>query len=80
MNKSKRTVAAAQFKAECLHLLNTVHDQHVTYTITKRGKPYAKLVPIVAEEPMNYFGCLKDTASTIGDVVGPLDLEWDAEK
>jgi len=79
MSHTKRTISASQFKTECLHLINTVHDQHITYTITKRGKPYAKLTPI-PEEPINFFGCLKGTARTLGDIVGPLDLEWDAEK
>lgn len=79
MTKSNRIIPAAQFKAECLHLMNKVHDQHVSYIITKRGKPFAKLVPI-AETPVNYFGILQDTASTSGDIVAPLDVEWDAEK
>ncbi len=79
MTKTNRSIPAAQFKAECLHLINTVHDQHVSYIITKRGKPFAKLIPIT-EGPVNYFGCLKDTASTSEDIVGPIDLEWDAEK
>ncbi len=79
MAKLKRSIPAAQFKAECLHLINTVHDQHVSYVITKRGKPFAKLIPII-EEGTNYFGFMKDTSSTSGDIVGPIDLEWDAEK
>jgi hypothetical protein len=30
--------------------------------------------------PINYFGCMKETASAEGDIVAPLKLEWDAEK
>jgi prevent-host-death family protein len=72
-------IPAAQFKAECLQLMNTVQEQHVSYIITKRGKPVAKLVPII-EEPINYFGCLKDTAVAQDDIVASLDIEWDADK
>jgi len=79
MTKSNRIVAAAQFKAECLHLLDVVHNQHLSYIITKRGKPFAKLVPI-PDQPVDYFGCMQETAFASGDIVSPIDIEWDAEK
>ena len=40
------TVAAAEFKAKCLKILDEVRDSGVHVTITKHGHPVAKLVPI----------------------------------
>ena len=43
MNK---TIPAGQFKQTCLAVLDEVARRHEEVTITKRGKPIAKLVPI----------------------------------
>ena len=42
------TVTAAEFKAKCLSLMDAVQQGGEDITITKRGKPYAALVPIEA--------------------------------
>ena len=39
-------IAAAQFKAQCLQLMDYVKEKHVALVITKHGVPVAKLVPI----------------------------------
>jgi prevent-host-death family protein len=70
-----RTVAATQFKAQCLELLERVGPEGIV--ITKRGKPVAKLVPIRV-----------DSSALIGSLAGKLKikgrilstgLRWDAE-
>jgi prevent-host-death family protein len=43
-----RTIMASRFKAECLAILDQVQEMKVSYTITKHGKPVAKLVPVDA--------------------------------
>ena len=46
------TVAAAEFKATCLELMDRVRETGIEYVVTKHGKPVAKLVPIsVHDEP-----------------------------
>jgi prevent-host-death family protein len=40
-----KTVAAAEFKAKCLALIDRVHDEGEPITITKRGRTVARLVP-----------------------------------
>ena len=80
MDKS-RHVAAADFKANCLRLMDEVARERRPITITKRGKPVAKLVP-VEQEPVDLFGYMAGTANICGDIIGPIeDLEWtgDAE-
>jgi prevent-host-death family protein len=81
MTSSTRHVSAANFKAECLRLLDEVAQQRRPIIVTKRGKPVAKLVP-VNEEPIELFGRMAGTIRICGDIIGPIeDLEWtgDAE-
>ena len=60
-----KKIAAAQFKAQCLSLLDEVGPEGLI--ITKHGKPVAKLVPTTAE-PRALIGCLKGRISVAGDL------------
>lgn len=76
-----RHISAADFKANCLRLMDEVALQRRPIIITKRGKPVAKLVP-VEEESVDLFGYMAGTAKICGDIIGPIeDVEWtgDAE-
>ena len=73
-------IAAGQFKAQCLKLMDEVQKRRHTIVITKRGKPVAKLVPADAESPASLFGHLKGRAQIVGDIVAPPGITWDAEK
>jgi prevent-host-death family protein len=71
-----RYVAAAEFKANCLRLMDEVARERRPVIITKRGKPVAKLVPI-EQEPMDLFGYMAGTAKICGEIVGPIeDAGW----
>ena len=65
-------VAATEFKANCLRLMDEVAQQHRPIVITKRGKPVAKLVPI-EQEPTDLFGYMAGTAKICGDIISPID-------
>ncbi len=73
-------IAAGQFKAQCLKLMDDVHKRRQTVVITKRGKPVAKLVPADAEPPASIFGYLKGRAKIVENIVAPTGVAWDAEK
>ncbi|MBP9726977.1 MAG: type II toxin-antitoxin system prevent-host-death family antitoxin [Gammaproteobacteria bacterium] len=73
----KETIAAGQFKAKCLQLMNDVQNKHITLIITKHGVPIAKLAPIEAE-PINLYGALKGTATIEADIIAPIDEPWEA--
>src|SRR5262245_51381352 len=45
-----KTVAAAEFKAKCLALIDRVHADGESITITKRGRTVARLVPAGDDE------------------------------
>ena len=49
-----RTIAAGQFKAHCLRLLDEVAETGETIVVTKRGKAVAKLQPV--DEPRSLKG------------------------
>jgi prevent-host-death family protein len=74
-----KKIAAAQFKAECLQLMDDVKEKHVAFVITKHGVPVAKLVPF-EEEPVNLYGALKGTVKIKGDIISPISEQWDAEE
>lgn len=72
------TIPAGEFKAKCLKLLDQVAESRQTLVITKYGKPVAEVVPIKEEKSL--FGAMKGSGTIIGDIISPLDVEWDAMK
>jgi prevent-host-death family protein len=69
-------VAATEFKANCLRLMDEVAQQRRSIIITKRGKPVAKLVP-VEKEAINLFGRMAGSIKICGDIISPIDEdEW----
>lgn len=72
-------VTAGEFKARCLRLMDGVAASGRAIVITKRGKPVAQLAPIRAR-PARLRGFLKGTFEARGDIVAPLDLDWDADR
>lgn len=77
MKKAAHSIQAGHFKAKCLQLMDEVNEKHISIVITKHGKAVAKLVPI-DETPVNSFGCMKGTVTISGDIVSPIDVEWEA--
>jgi prevent-host-death family protein len=79
---TEKYIAAADFKANCLRLMDEVAQQRRPIIITKRGKPVAKLVPVEEQEPKDLFGYMAGTAKICGDIINPIeDAGWtgDAE-
>lgn len=72
------TIAAGEFKAKCLKLLDEVAEKRQPLVITKHGKPVAQLTPVPAQE--NIVGSMKGSVLWIGDIISPIDVEWDAMK
>ena len=66
-----KTMAAGEFKAKCLKLMDEVNAKREIVVITKRGKPIAKLVP-VEETTDPIFGFMKGKIKINGDIVGPI--------
>lgn len=76
----KTTISAGEFKAKCLKLMDEVNRKHQAITITKHGRPVAKLIPLHAgHAPSGLFGSMKGQIHILGDIVAPLDEKWDAD-
>ena len=72
-------MGAADFKAHCLQVIEKVRRTRRPVTITKRGVPFVKLVPVDPPAPL-VLGALEGKFSSVGDIVSsPLsDREWKA--
>jgi prevent-host-death family protein len=76
-----RTIAAGEFKARCLQVMEDVRTKRVPVLITKRGKPLAKLVP-PDDQPPAILGCLAGKIEILGDIVSPITPadDWETLK
>jgi len=72
-----RTVAAAEFKAQCLTLMEDVRSTRRPLTITKRGKPVAKLVPISGSKD-DFIGRLKGVFEVVGELDSDPAEAWES--
>jgi prevent-host-death family protein len=71
-----KEIAAAEFKARCLSLIDEVDQDGIV--ITKRGKAVAKLIP-VGTESSTLIGALKGKLRIKGNIVST-GARWDAER
>src|SRR5215472_13947346 len=74
-------MAAGEFKAKCLQVMDQVHSTRTPVVITKRGKPIAKLVP-AEQSRSSAFDSLKEKLEILGDIVSavvPLDDRGSSE-
>ena len=73
------TIKASEFKAKCLALMDEVARTGKAVLVTKNGKPVAELRPHRAR-PKSALEVWKDRLIVKGDIISPLDVEWDALK
>jgi len=74
-------MGAGAFKAKCLSIMDDVHNGHGEILVTKRGKPFVKVVPVKTKKPESIFGALRGLATIHGDIVSPIiePWEWDED-
>ena len=65
-----KPMAAGTFKAKCLAVMDEVQAKRKSVTITKHGKPVAKLVPVSAADD-EIFGFFRGKGMLSGDVLKP---------
>lgn len=70
-----RQIAAGEFKARCLQLMDEVKRSGIELVITKHGRPVAKLVP-VSDDGDTAFGWMRGSVRVLGDVVSPDTEAW----
>jgi prevent-host-death family protein len=72
------TVAAGDFKAKCLKIMDRVSTTREPIVVTKKGKPLVKLVPI-ENTKLDVFGCLSDKLEIVGNIESTIvsDDDWE---
>lgn len=74
-----KTYSASEFKAKCLKIMDEVAESGERVTITKRGVAVAELIP-APERRKSFFGAMRGSVVYEGDIISPIDVEWDAMK
>jgi prevent-host-death family protein len=70
------SIGAGEFKAKCLQLLDEVAEKREPLVITKFGRPVARILPM--PPPVKLRGAMKGSVLFEGDIVSPLENEWEA--
>ena len=75
-----REVAASDLKNSWHEYLERVVQGREEVVVTRYGKPIARLIPVEDEgETGGIFGALAGTVTVVGDIIGPIEEEWEAD-
>ena len=72
-------VAAAEFKAKCLELMDHVRERGAEYVVTKHGIPVARLVPYTEPKRKPFFGSMKGTILKYERPLDPIEADYDID-
>ncbi len=75
----KKKIAISQFKSHCLEILNNLEKSQASITITKRNKPIAT-VSAFPKTASLVFGVFKNQIEVKGNIIEPINDEWEANK
>jgi prevent-host-death family protein len=76
MSQDQRKITASQFKARCLRLLDEVAETGETLTVTKHGRPVARVLPPLRPDDLRGSVQIKMTdEELIYFSMGPWDME-----
>ncbi len=69
---AERMIAAGEFKAKCLRIMDEVNETGRPVVVTKRGEPVIRLMPIRNgnnryKKVDSFFGRLKGVIDIVGD-------------
>jgi len=70
-------IAAAQFKARCLAVMEQVAESGRPVVVTKHGKPVVQIIPVASDED-EIFGFLAGKGRIVGDIENTIPVaDWD---
>ena len=77
-----KTIAASDFKARCLAILDDVARTGERILIVKRGKPVAQLGPATVGVGGFPQDAIRGLGEIVGDIISPIvdANDWDAER
>ena len=70
-------ISAADFKTNCLSLMDEVRDKGTEFVITKHNQPVARLVPVLDETGHKFIGRGGGMIAVSGDIVAPTSPDWE---
>jgi prevent-host-death family protein len=70
-------ISVSDFKAHCLDYLTQMNNNNSDIIITKRGKPFAKVEPIIEKKTGFFYGKMKNKITLKGDIIEPIDVDWE---
>jgi len=76
MERHEPSIAAGEFKARCLALLDRVAVTGEPLIVTKRGRPVARVVPLQHPTATS----LRGSVTVRADVVTPVLDSWDLDR
>ena len=72
----QKTIAATEFKAKCLGILDELGPDGVV--VTKHGRPIAKVLPVNPHGNDRFIGSMKGKIKIKGDLLST-GMNWNAE-
>ncbi len=70
-----KNIAAGEFKAKCLAILTEVEETGRAFVVTKRGRPVARVVPLISSSKSLEGSLLDDSG-----LLGASEDAWEAER
>jgi len=76
-----RTIAAEEFKAKCLQLMEEANSSGLHLIVTKSGRSFVEIRPLAkdAEKPFRSVIGRSRGGKILGDIVGTTDDHWKAD-
>ncbi|HEY0972604.1 MAG TPA: type II toxin-antitoxin system prevent-host-death family antitoxin [Gemmatimonadales bacterium] len=73
-------VPASEVKNAWHEWLDRVSRMREEVVITRYGRPIARLSPVEpGGEEQRLFGCMAGTVTIHGDIIEPIEVEWEAD-
>ena len=70
---NEKLIGSAEFKASCLRIIDQINKDKQPVTITKRGKPVARLSPVHSATPgKSIIGAMKGSVLRFDDPFKPV--------
>ena len=64
-----KTVIISEFKAKCIAILKEAQRTREPVVVTRRGKPLARIEPIIEGAPLRQLGAQRGRMRITGDIV-----------
>lgn len=73
-----RMIDISEFNERCLILVDEVVCDGKEIVVTRNGHPICRLVPF-RRKPKSLFGIDKGRFELLGDLISPIDVDWEAQ-